>query len=102
MTCDAPGRQYAAWQPISTDLATLGTKAPYYGSVTVAAALGNLRASPATVVEIPLNSSTAALQPESAYAIYTNGKDCFLTAFPVPPFALSFPSPTSLPLNSLN
>jgi hypothetical protein len=51
----------------------MGTKAPYYGSIAVAAALGN---SPATVVEIPLDSqiSGAKLQPEAAYAIYTSGR----------------------------
>ena len=50
----------------------MGTKAPYYGSIAVAAALGN---TPATVVEIPLDSQTsgAKLQPEAAYAIYTSG-----------------------------
>ncbi|KAK4144763.1 uncharacterized protein C8A04DRAFT_36332 [Dichotomopilus funicola] len=90
--------RYAAWQPVLTDLATLGTKAPYYGSITVAAALGS---DPATVVSIPLTSSSVSssssstastsstsanssddnantsaaaddLQPEAAYAIYTS------------------------------
>ncbi|KAL2165553.1 hypothetical protein VTH06DRAFT_855 [Thermothelomyces fergusii] len=62
--------RYAAWQPIETDKATLGTKAPYYGSIAVAAALGPR---PATVREIPLSTqiSGAELQPEAAYAIYT-------------------------------
>ena len=48
----------------------MGTKAPYYGSIAVAASLGR---QPATVLEIPLSSQTsgAGLQPESAYAIYT-------------------------------
>ncbi|KAK3299973.1 uncharacterized protein B0H64DRAFT_314456 [Chaetomium fimeti] len=65
--------RYAAWQPIPTTLTTIGTKAPYYGSIAVAAALGP---TPATVVEIPLttttpNPSSPNLTPESAYAIYT-------------------------------
>ncbi|KAH6853357.1 hypothetical protein B0I37DRAFT_409532 [Chaetomium sp. MPI-CAGE-AT-0009] len=63
--------RYAAWQPIPTTLTTQGTKAPYYGSIAVAAALGR---SSATVTELPLppapNSPTT-LTPESAYAIYT-------------------------------
>ena len=29
---DSKAPQYQAWQPISTDKATIGTKAPYYGS----------------------------------------------------------------------
>ncbi|KAL2155189.1 hypothetical protein VTH82DRAFT_3865 [Thermothelomyces myriococcoides] len=62
--------RYVAWQPIETDKATIGTKAPYYGSIAVAAALGPR---PATVHEIPLSSQISGeeLQPESAYAIYT-------------------------------
>ncbi|KAK4240871.1 hypothetical protein C8A03DRAFT_12841 [Achaetomium macrosporum] len=66
--------RYQAWQPVSTSLATIGTKAPYYGSIAVAAALGNLRQSPATVVEIPLSSSSSSssMIPESAYAIYSS------------------------------
>ncbi|KAK4247188.1 hypothetical protein C7999DRAFT_32360 [Corynascus novoguineensis] len=62
--------RYAPWQPISTDKATLGTKAPYYGSIAVAATLGS---GPVTVREIPLSSQIAGedLQPEAAYAIYT-------------------------------
>lgn len=64
--------QYAPWQPISTDKATLGTKAPYYGSIAVAATLGS---GPVTVREIPLSSQIDSedLQPEAAYAIYTEG-----------------------------
>ncbi|KAK4041556.1 hypothetical protein C8A01DRAFT_14699 [Parachaetomium inaequale] len=64
--------RYAAWQPLPTSLTSMGTKAPYYGSIAVAASLGRR---PATVLEIPLSSSqtpdAADLQPESAYAIYT-------------------------------
>jgi hypothetical protein len=77
--------QYGAWQPISTDLTSIGTKAPYYGSITVAAALGDR---PATVVEIPLDSqiSGADLQPEAAYAIYTSG-----TSLSPSPFSTSLP-----------
>ena len=63
----------------------MGTKAPYYGSIAVAAALGS---TPATVVEIPLDSQTsgAELQPEAAYAIYTSGA-----------YAAHLPSPISHP-----
>ncbi|KAK0618177.1 hypothetical protein B0T17DRAFT_618803 [Bombardia bombarda] len=60
--------RYAAWQPLTTDLAPVETKAPYYGSVAVAAALGNLARCPATVVAIPLASDR-----EAAYAAYVDG-----------------------------
>ncbi|KAK3905880.1 hypothetical protein C8A05DRAFT_41265 [Staphylotrichum tortipilum] len=63
--------RYAPWQPLTTPLSPIGTKAPYYGSITLASALGR---GPATVVEIPLNSTanSTGLLPESAYAVYTH------------------------------
>ncbi|KAK3693520.1 glycoside hydrolase superfamily [Podospora appendiculata] len=56
--------RYASWQPLTP----MGTRAPYYGNIAVAAALGNLIHRPSTVVEILLNSSTSTA---AAYAIYT-------------------------------
>jgi hypothetical protein len=59
--------RYASWQPIKTSSATLGTKAPYYGNIAVAASLGNLTAGDVQVKNIALSKTT-----EAAYAIYAN------------------------------
>jgi hypothetical protein len=59
--------RYASWQPVSTNKTVVGTKAPYYGNIAVAAALGNLTKSSVRVANIPLNKST-----DAAYAIYSN------------------------------
>ena len=61
--------RYAAWQPIQTSKTTIGTKAPYYGSIAVAAMLGDLTRNSVQLANIPLPSDT-----ESAYAAYDNGK----------------------------
>ncbi|KAH8883671.1 hypothetical protein GQ53DRAFT_752896 [Thozetella sp. PMI_491] len=58
--------RYASWQPIETDKGTIGTKAPYYGNIAVAAFLGNLTQTPVVVRQIPLPS-----EREAAYAAYT-------------------------------
>lgn len=63
--------RYAAWQPIPTNKTTIGTKAPYYGNVMVAAMLGS-GDSPSTadvqVVNLALQKDT-----EAAYAAYVDG-----------------------------
>lgn len=67
--------RYASWQPIQTDKATIGTKAPYYGNVMVAAMLrggdsdseGD-SSSQIQVVNLPMPHET-----EAAYAAYVNG-----------------------------
>jgi hypothetical protein len=70
--------RYASWQPISTDLAVAGTKAPYYGNVAVAAFLGNLRIEPVRVAHLDLahtNSNGTDGEPgvqEAAYAAYVD------------------------------
>jgi len=46
--------RYASWQPVTTDLAVVGTKAPYYGNVAVAAFLGNLNIEPVRVAHLDL------------------------------------------------
>lgn len=46
--------RYAAWQPIQTPNATLGTKPPYYGSIAVASMLGDLIKT--NVVSNPISS----------------------------------------------
>ncbi|KAK4454591.1 family 79 putative glycoside hydrolase [Podospora aff. communis PSN243] len=60
--------RYASWQPISTPNATLGTKAPYYGNIAVAAAFGNTIHSPASVLSLPSHPQQ---DKEAVYAIYT-------------------------------
>ncbi|KAH9892973.1 glycoside hydrolase family 79 protein [Xylariomycetidae sp. FL2044] len=46
--------RYASWQPIETDRAVMGTKAPYYANIAVAAFVGNSRIEPVAVAELPL------------------------------------------------
>lgn len=63
-------QQYQSWQPIDTEQAVKGTKAPYYGNIAAAAAaLGNLVRNNVTVASLPLASDTGA-----AYAIYEGGR----------------------------
>jgi hypothetical protein len=61
--------RYQSWQPISTDLASIGTKPPYYGNVAVAAFLGNLEKDNVQIGNLPLANPV-----ESAYAAYEKGK----------------------------
>jgi hypothetical protein len=61
--------RYAAWQPISTPNATIGTKPPYYGNIAVASMLGDLTKANVSITNIPLSSEL-----ESAYAAYVNGQ----------------------------
>lgn len=67
--------RYASWQPIQTDKATIGTKAPYYGNVMVTAMLRggdsdseSNSSSEVQVVNLPMSHET-----EAAYAAYVNG-----------------------------
>lgn len=69
--------RYASWQPIQTSKTTIGTKAPYYGNVMVAAMLsgnssssgGSSTTSDIQVVNLPMQEET-----ESAYAAYVDGQ----------------------------
>ena len=61
--------RYASWQPIETNITTIGTKPPYYGNIAVAAMLGNLVHSEVNIVNLPLPNAE-----ESAYAAYVDGK----------------------------
>ncbi|KJK83131.1 hypothetical protein H634G_01260 [Metarhizium anisopliae BRIP 53293] len=61
-------QQYQAFQPIDTNKTSKGTKAPYYGSIGVAAALGDLTKSSVSVSPIPMLSDQ-----EAAYAIFERG-----------------------------
>ncbi|OCK80416.1 glycoside hydrolase family 79 protein [Lepidopterella palustris CBS 459.81] len=59
--------RYQSWQPIETDKTSMGTKAPFYGNVAVAASLGDLTAGGVEVQHIPMSKET-----EAVYAIYAN------------------------------
>ena len=61
--------RYASWQPIETNITTIGTKPPYYGNIVVAAMLGNLVRNEVNIVNLPLPNAE-----ESAYAAYVDGK----------------------------
>ncbi|KAJ6787761.1 hypothetical protein PWT90_09046 [Aphanocladium album] len=61
--------RYQSWQPIDTEKAVKGTKAPYYGNIAAANALGNLTQGRITVSSMPLASDM-----EAAYAIYEGGR----------------------------
>lgn len=63
--------RYASWQPITTSKTTLGTKAPYYGNIATAAALGSITAD-TRVQNIQLKNVDPSTS--SSYAIYTNSK----------------------------
>ncbi|ROW14730.1 hypothetical protein VPNG_03723 [Cytospora leucostoma] len=67
--------RYGAWQPIETVNATIGTKPPYYGSIAVAAFLGNTVVTPVSVANIPLSSNA-----EAAYAAYSSASGELLRA----------------------
>lgn len=61
--------RYQSWQPIDTDKATKGTKAPYYGNIAVAAFLGDITKATPSIVNLPLQN-----EEEAAYAAYVDGK----------------------------
>ena len=61
--------RYQAWQPIETNKASKGTKAPYYGNIAVASFLGNITTATPSIANLPLPS-----EQESSYAAYVNGK----------------------------
>lgn len=67
--------RYASWQPVETDIATRGTKPPYYGNIAVAAALGNTRKHNVSVAALsPSGSASSASDIDSAYAVYVDGR----------------------------
>ncbi|CAI7669380.1 unnamed protein product [Penicillium bialowiezense] len=62
--------RYASWQPVQTNKTTVGTKAPYYGNVMVAAMLNKENDSDEVqVVNLPTSAET-----DAAYAAYVNGR----------------------------
>ncbi|KAI1844536.1 hypothetical protein JX266_009209 [Neoarthrinium moseri] len=61
--------RYQSWQPITTNSTSIGTKAPYYGNIAVAAFLGNLNVQPVRVA----NFDTGGGDHETAYLSYVDG-----------------------------
>ncbi|KAJ5518698.1 Glycoside hydrolase superfamily [Penicillium expansum] len=67
--------RYASWQPVQTNKTTIGTKAPYYGNIMVAAMLrgsggrDHHRDASVQVVNLEMPHET-----EAAYAAYVDGK----------------------------
>ena len=70
--------RYASWQPVQTNKTTIGTKAPYYGNVMVAAMLrgsgdsdsnSNSATASVQIVNLPMARET-----EAAYAAYVDGQ----------------------------
>ena len=64
--------RYASWQPVDTNRTSIGTKAPYYGNIAVAAFIGNVSgntpnstAQNTSIVNLPLSDPM-----EAAYAAY--------------------------------
>lgn len=63
--------RYQAWQPVSTNRTSIGTKAPYYGNIAVAAFLGDLTKSQdrPQVVNMALDDEF-----QAAYASFVRGR----------------------------
>ncbi len=62
--------RYASWQPIDTHIAVKGTKAPYYGNIAVASALGDTSQHDISVAGLELQGD----EREAAYAVYADDK----------------------------
>lgn len=61
--------RYQSWQPVETNITTLGTKPPYYGNIVVAAMMGDLTKGKTRIANIKLEKET-----EAAYAAYHDDK----------------------------
>ncbi|KAF5518708.1 Beta-glucuronidase [Colletotrichum aenigma] len=60
--------RYASWQPVSTETTSIGTKAPYYGNVAIAAFINpGLSSEPVSVAHVPLSDDN---EKSSAYAAF--------------------------------
>ncbi|KAF3003387.1 hypothetical protein E8E14_007577 [Neopestalotiopsis sp. 37M] len=62
--------RYQAWQPVTTNITSVGTKAPYYGGVAAAAFLGNLNVATVQIAELDTGAGD---DMESAYLAYVDG-----------------------------
>lgn len=63
--------RYQAWQPVDTNVTSVGTKAPYYGGVAAAAFLGNLNVATVQVAELDMGTDDDGA--ESGYLAYVDG-----------------------------
>jgi Glycosyl hydrolase family 79 C-terminal beta domain len=95
--------RYASWQPIATDKTSIGTKAPYYGNIAVAAFLGDLTAGyDVNVVNLPLAGDSQ----QAAYAAYAGGHLARVAAVNLRQYnytvngTLSVPNPVARPKRS--
>jgi hypothetical protein len=91
--------RYASWQPISTSKTALGTKAPYYGNIATAAALGNIT-SDTRVQNIPLKNVDT--DTSAAYATYTDSKLTRLMIINLIQYNHTAPSLTTRPYTTYN
>ncbi|KAL9096165.1 MAG: hypothetical protein Q9165_001688 [Trypethelium subeluteriae] len=66
--------RYDSWQPIETNKSSIGTKAPYYGNIAVAAFIGNVSGNTAntTVQNTSITNLPLSNPMEAAYAAYQN------------------------------
>ncbi|WYZ44369.1 hypothetical protein EsH8_VII_000805 [Colletotrichum jinshuiense] len=60
--------RYASWQPVNTETTAIGTKAPYYGNVAIAAFINpGSTSGPVSVAHVPLTGDN---EKSSAYAAF--------------------------------
>jgi hypothetical protein len=86
--------RYASWQPIGTSKTVIGTKAPYYGNIAVAAALGDITADEVRVQNIPLQT-----EKEAAYAIFAGEKLKRVMVINLNQYNYSVSAPSKRPAN---
>ena len=84
--------RYASWQPVSTFITSIGTKAPYYGNMAVAATLGNLKAANVSIANIEMANDTSA-----AYGIYENNVLKRVSFINMQSYNYSVPNPIERP-----
>ena len=86
--------RYASWQPIPSSKASIGTKAPYYGNIAVAAMLGNLVVHNTSIANVPLPD-----ERESAYLAYEDGRLARLMVVNMMQYNYTLSGTASGPLN---
>jgi hypothetical protein len=89
--------RYASWQPITTNKTDIGTKAPYYGNIAVAAALGDITTNVVRVRNIEMKKET-----DAAYAVYTSGTLKRVVVINMQQYNYSVPAPLPRPVGSYN
>ncbi|KAF2015862.1 glycoside hydrolase family 79 protein [Aaosphaeria arxii CBS 175.79] len=89
--------RYASWQPITSNKTIIGTKAPYYGNVAVASALGDITQGSVRVQNIDLKSEN-----DAAYAIYGSEKLKRIMVVNLHQYNFSVPEPARRPSSAYN